>query len=113
MERKNIFQWDDLYPTKEDFQEDVDKNQLYVGMMNGQIAVVYTLNQECDEQYFFTSEVINGSGEYVKIAAVPKSYEVSIVGTGTGKMDVSVSEYTSGQLGDTKQYYDVPIAQGS
>lgn len=25
MERDNIFQWDDLYPAKEDFQEDVDK----------------------------------------------------------------------------------------
>ena len=45
MERDNIFQWDDLYPAKEDFQEDVNKNQLYVGSVNGQIAVVYTLNQ--------------------------------------------------------------------
>lgn len=31
MEQNNIFQWDDLYPVKEDFQEDVDKGQLYVG----------------------------------------------------------------------------------
>ena len=36
MERNNIFQWDDLYPAKEDFQEDVNKNQLYVGSVNGQ-----------------------------------------------------------------------------
>ena len=51
MERQNIFQWDDLYPAKEDFREDVDKGQLYVGLMNGQIAVVYTLNQECEKEY--------------------------------------------------------------
>ena len=51
MEQDNIFQWDDLYPTKEDFQEDVDKSQLYVGSVNGQIAVVYTLNQKCDKEY--------------------------------------------------------------
>ena len=51
MEQNNIFQWDDLYPAKEDFQEDVDENQLYVGLVNDQIAVVYALNQKCDEEY--------------------------------------------------------------
>ena len=51
MEQQHIFQWDDLYPTKEDFQEDCDKGQLYVGLVDGQIAVVYTLNQECDKEY--------------------------------------------------------------
>lgn len=44
MERDNIFQWDDLYPAKEDFQEDVGKGQLYAGEVNYQIAVVYALN---------------------------------------------------------------------
>ena len=51
MERDNIFQWDDLYPDKGDFQEDIKKSQLYVGLVNGQIAVIYTLNQECDKEY--------------------------------------------------------------
>lgn len=51
MERDHIFQWDDLYPAKGDFQEDLKKSQLYVGLVNGQIAVVYTLNQECDKAY--------------------------------------------------------------
>ena len=51
MVRHNIFQWDELYPEKEDFQEDIDKNQLYVGLVNDQIAVVYALNQECEEEY--------------------------------------------------------------
>ncbi len=51
MELHNIFQWDNLYPTKEDFCNDIDKEQLYVGLVNGQIVVVYTLNQECDKEY--------------------------------------------------------------
>ncbi len=51
MIQHNIFQWDELYPTKEDFQKDIDKNQLYVGLADNHIAVVYALNQECDKQY--------------------------------------------------------------
>lgn len=51
MERDNIFQWDDRYPTKEDFQEDIDESQLYVGLVDGQIVVVYALNQKHDKEY--------------------------------------------------------------
>ena len=51
MEQHNIFQWDDLYPIKEDFQEDVDKGWLYVGLVNSQIAVVYAINQEYEKEY--------------------------------------------------------------
>lgn len=51
MEGNNIFQWDNLYPLKEDFQKDIVKNQLYLGLANDQIAVLYVLNQECDKEY--------------------------------------------------------------
>lgn len=51
MEGNNIFQWDDLYPLKEDFQKDIEKNQLYLGLANDQMAVLYVLNQECDKEY--------------------------------------------------------------
>ena len=51
MEQHNIFQWDDLYPIKEDFQEDVDKGWLSVGLVNSQIAVVYAINQEYEKEY--------------------------------------------------------------
>ena len=47
----DILQWDEIYPTKEDFRVDINKNQLYVGLTDGQIAVVYALNQECDKEY--------------------------------------------------------------
>ena len=51
MVKNNILQWDELYPTKEDFRNDIDNDQLYIGLTDGQIAVVYTLNQECDAEY--------------------------------------------------------------
>ena len=51
MEAHRIFQWDDLYPTKEDFLEDIRKEELYVGMVHERIAVIYALNQECDDAY--------------------------------------------------------------
>lgn len=51
MLEQQIFQWDELYPLREDFQEDIEKGQLYMGLMNGRLAVIYVLNQECDEEY--------------------------------------------------------------
>lgn len=51
MEKQRIFQWDDIYPAKEDFLNDIRKQQLYTGIVDGEIAVVYTVNKECDREY--------------------------------------------------------------
>lgn len=51
MTEQNIFQWDELYPAREDFAEDIAKRQLTVGVADGRIAVIYVLNQECDAEY--------------------------------------------------------------
>lgn len=51
MEREKIYQWDSIYPTKEDFGDDIEKNQLYIGIIENKIVVVYALSKECDEQY--------------------------------------------------------------
>ena len=51
MERNHIFQWDDLYPAREDFEEDIAHGQLHVGLIHGQIAVLYTFNQTYDQEY--------------------------------------------------------------
>ncbi len=59
MEQNKIYQWDSVYPTKEDFINDIRKNELYVGIVNEKIVVVYALNQECDEQYK------NGEWQYI------------------------------------------------
>ena len=49
--KNGILQWDEIYPTKEDFRVDINNDQLYVGLADEQIAVVYALNQECEEEY--------------------------------------------------------------
>ena len=51
MESENIHQWDSVYPTKEDFSNDISKNELYIGIINKEIVVVYALSKDCDEQY--------------------------------------------------------------
>lgn len=51
MENQQIFQWDSLYPTKADFLGDIQKQQLFVGLNNNDIAVIYALNKDSDTQY--------------------------------------------------------------
>ncbi len=51
MEKREIFQWDDIYPTKEDFLNDIQKQQLYIGIVDDDAAVVYTVNKECEKEY--------------------------------------------------------------
>ena len=59
MEHEKIHQWDSIYPTKEDFSDDIKKNQLYIGIIKDKIVVAYALNKECDGQYK------NGEWQYV------------------------------------------------
>lgn len=59
MVRQHINQWDKLYPDKMILEEDIRKEQLYVGTVNQKIAVIYALNQECDEAYS------NGNWKYI------------------------------------------------
>ena len=51
MNQQGIRQWDTIYPDKVILKEDILKKQLRVGVIDGQIAVIYVLNQECDEAY--------------------------------------------------------------
>lgn len=48
---QNILQWDDLYPDKDILREDILKGQLHLGIVHEQIAVIYVLNQECEDEY--------------------------------------------------------------
>ena len=51
MERQGIFQWDSIYPSRDDFLDDIREETLFVGMADQEIAVVFTVNKACDEQY--------------------------------------------------------------
>ena len=35
----------------DDLEDDIKKNQMYIGKKNGKIAVCFVLNEECDEEY--------------------------------------------------------------
>lgn len=51
MESHQIFQWDSLYPTKADFLDDIQKQQLFIGLSDNDILVIYALNKDCDKEY--------------------------------------------------------------
>lgn len=51
MIEQGIPQWDEIYPTVDDFAEDAEKNQLYVAEIDGKPAACFTLSQECDDAY--------------------------------------------------------------
>lgn len=51
MNTNKIPQWDELYPTGEDFEQDIIKEELFVGQIEEKIAVLFALNQETDEAY--------------------------------------------------------------
>lgn len=51
MNDQGIDQWDGLYPVREDFEQDIREKQLFVGVSDNQIAAIFTLNNECDEEY--------------------------------------------------------------
>ena len=48
---QGIFQWDEIYPTQEDFFVDAQNNQLYMVEIEGRPAACFTLNKDCDEDY--------------------------------------------------------------
>lgn len=51
MEKHGIFQWDEVYPAREVFEEDISKNQLYVVIDNDELIAYYVISGEYDEQY--------------------------------------------------------------
>ncbi len=51
MEKQQIFQWDHLYPCRADFLDDIQKQQLFLGISNDDISVIYVINQDSDEEY--------------------------------------------------------------
>ncbi len=65
MNNEGILQWDEIYPSKDDFYNDAQKNQLYIAEINGQTAACFTLNQECDEEYKNGNWKYKGSEFYV------------------------------------------------
>ena len=51
MSEQGIEQWDDRYPVFEDFEDDISKETLYVASKGKEIAAIYVISEECDEEY--------------------------------------------------------------
>lgn len=52
MEKQGIYQWDERYPTREDFAADIQKETLYTVVDNETVIAVYVISRECDEEYY-------------------------------------------------------------
>jgi len=53
MEKHGIYQWDEIYPTVEDFEEDIKKGNLYVVEKNEEVMALYVISDESDEAYHY------------------------------------------------------------
>lgn len=51
MERHGIYQWDDIYPARKDFEEDIEKKTLHLALAGKTLAALYVISSECDDQY--------------------------------------------------------------
>lgn len=48
---QGILQWDEIYPTQEDYSADIMNQQLYIGEMDNKIVSTFVINKEADPQY--------------------------------------------------------------
>lgn len=53
-----IDQWDELYPSESILKEDIHKEELVIGIMEGKIVIAYVINTESDKKY------VNGKWNY-------------------------------------------------
>ena len=84
MEKHKIYQWDEAYPSKNDLQDDIAKQQLYVGIMEGQVACAYALNQEGEEEYQYGNwQYPNATHEVVHRLCVNPFFQKQGIGTRT------------------------------
>ena len=51
MDNNGIPQWDEVYPTWNDFKRDIDNDTLYVVEDERDLIAVYVINKEADEAY--------------------------------------------------------------
>ena len=51
MRAQSIDQWDEFYPTREDFESDINENTLYIAQEDGEPVAVYVISEECEHEY--------------------------------------------------------------
>ncbi len=51
MNDNGLYQWDEFYPDRESIVADIDKGQLYIGLIGGETALAYSVNRDYDEEF--------------------------------------------------------------
>ncbi len=51
LRRNGIDQWDELYPDRAQFAEDIRRNELRLVLCAGRLTALYTVNDRCDPAY--------------------------------------------------------------
>ena len=65
MEADGIYQWDDIYPAKEDFINDIEKKSLYLAIDSKKLAAIYVISAESDEAYKNATRESNDESAYI------------------------------------------------
>lgn len=65
MEADDTHQWDDIYPTKEDFLIDIEKRSLYLATDNGKLVAIYVISKESDVVYKNAKWVYSDESAYI------------------------------------------------
>ena len=60
MEEQGIHQWDNVYPTREDFANDITNGTLYTATEDGRLIAIYSISTECDPEYSNAEWEYNG-----------------------------------------------------
>lgn len=60
MEEQGIHQWDKVYPTREDFANDIANGTLYTVTEESRLIAIYTISTEYDPEYLNAEWEYNG-----------------------------------------------------
>ena len=76
MEKNNIFQWNEHYPSSEAFHADANRNELYVFLFNRQIIGSITISTKMDEEYIPIKWLTkNGASIYIHRLCVHPDFQ--------------------------------------
>jgi GNAT superfamily N-acetyltransferase len=91
MINNKIFQWDEKYPSEIILKEDIEKEQMYAGILNNEIVSLFVLNKEFDKEYLEAKwEYRNNDFIILHRLCVNVKYQNMGIGTKTMKM---IEEY--------------------
>ena len=96
MQEKQIFQWNEDYPSREKLSADIEKEELFVLEEEGKICGIIVLTPEMDEEYIPVVWLTPGKKNlYVhRLATQPKTW-----GSGYGRQLMDFAEEMAGKEG--------------